>query len=417
MPHLLDTLRERGFIDNISDEAGLRRVLEKPISFYIGFDPTATSLHVGNLLGIMTMAHLQRHGHRPIVVIGGGTGMVGDPTDKTAARPILTLEQIEANIAGQRPQFARYLDFETSQPHRALLVNNADWLSPLNYLTFLRDIGRYFSVNQMLAAETYKTRLESGLTFLEFNYMILQAYDFLHLYQREGCRLQMGGSDQWANCLAGADLIRKATGGQAFVLTTPLLTTASGVKMGKTERGAVWLDAARVSPYDFYQFWINTEDADVGRFLCLYTFLEVDEIRALTAFEGAELRPAKRVLAYEVTRLTHGEAAADQAQAASEAAFASQTGTSNLENAANLSAIPSVTVASAELAAGIPVIDLLVTSGLVKSRGEARRLIEQGGAYLDGTQITALDYRVTAHEHAPLLLRAGKKHLRRIIAT
>jgi tyrosyl-tRNA synthetase len=409
MANALDVLLERGFVENISDEAGLRATLEQPISFYIGFDPTATSLHVGNLLGIMTMAQLQRHGHRPIVLIGGGTGMVGDPTGKAAARQVMTIEQIEANMAGVRPQFGRYLDFDPAAPNAALMLNNADWLRPLGYLDFLRDIGRYFSVNQMLAAETYKTRLESGLTFLEFNYMLLQAYDFLHLYQQHGCRLQMGGGDQWANCLAGADLIRRAAGGRAYVLVTPLLTTSSGVKMGKTERGSVWLDPALTSPYDYFQFWVNTEDGDVARFLRLYTFLPLDQIAELTAEEGAALNRAKQVLAHETTRLTHGEAAADEARAASLAAFAGAGD--------DLAAIPALGVPAADLAAGVPVLDLLVASGLAASRGAARRLIEQGGAYVDGTAVASLDQVVRARGVGPVLLRAGKKQVRRIVPT
>jgi tyrosyl-tRNA synthetase len=401
----LDTLRERGFIEQISDEAGLRAALTQPITFYTGFDPTADSLHVGHLIPIMAMAHMQRHGHRPIALVGGGTGMVGDPGGKTAARPILTIEQIEHNMVGIRAQLARYLDFAPGLSNAALMLNNADWLRPLHYLEFLREVGRHFSVNQMLAAETYKTRLESGLTFLEFNYMILQAYDFLHLFQQHGCVLQMGASDQWANCLAGTDLIRKVEGARAYVLVAPLLTTSSGAKMGKTEQGAVWLDPARTSPYDFYQFWINAEDADVGRFLALYTFLPMEEVRRLAALEGAELRQAKAALAFETTRLTHGEAAAREAQAASRAAFAGAGD--------DLSAIPAVEVPAADLASGLPILDLLVTSGLAGSRSAARRLVEQGGAYVDGRPVTALDFQVTS-AGAPVLLRGGKKHVRRI---
>jgi tyrosyl-tRNA synthetase len=357
------------------------------------------------MIQIMTLAHLQRHGHRPIALVGGGTTMIGDPGGKTVARPILTVEQIDRNMVGVRRQLSRYLDFA---PGKAIMLNNADWLRPLNYLEFLRDIGRYFSVNQMLAAETYKTRLEEGLTFLEFNYMILQAYDFLHLFQTQDCRLQIGGNDQWSNCLAGADLIRKAVSGRAFVLTTPLLTTASGAKMGKTEQGSVWLDPERTPPYDFYQFWINTEDADVERFLKLYTFLPLDEIRALAALEGAELRRAKQVLAFETTRLTHGEAAAEEARAASAAAFG-QGGDDG-----DLSAIPTTSIPAATLAAGVPIVDLLVASGLAASRSAARRLVEQGGAYVNGAPVTSLDHRVIAPGDGTLLLRAGKKHVRRV---
>jgi tyrosyl-tRNA synthetase len=404
MADALETLRERGFIDNISDEAGLREALARPTTFYVGFDPTADSLHIGHLVQIMAMAHLQRAGHRPIAVVGGGTGMVGDPSYRNTGRPILTLDVIEQNMVGLREQLSRYLDFA---PGRAVMVNNADWLRPLNYLDFLRDIGRYFSVNQMLAAEAYKTRLESGLTFLEFNYMLLQAYDFLHLHQEHGCRLQIGGSDQWANCLAGADLIRKVTGERAFVLATPLLTTASGAKMGKTEQGAVWLDAERVSPFEYYQYWINTEDADVARFLALYTFLPMDQVRELAALEGADLRRAKQALAFEATTLTHGEAAAREAQAASQAAFGG--------GADDMAAIPAAEVPAAELSAGVPIVDLLVASGLAPSRGAARRLVEQGGAYVNGVQVASLDERVTHLGEAPLLVRSGKKHVRRIV--
>ncbi|MCC6627613.1 MAG: tyrosine--tRNA ligase [Chloroflexi bacterium] len=403
MASALDTLRERGYIDNISDEAGLRAAMAQPIRFYIGFDPTANSLHVGSLLQIMVMAQLQRAGHRPIAVVGGGTGMVGDPSFRNTGRPIMTLAEIEANMVGLREQLSRYLDFS---PGQAIMVNNADWLRPLAYLDFLRDIGIHFSINHMLAAEAYKTRLETGLTFLEFNYMLLQAYDFLHLHQHEQCRLQVGGTDQWANCLAGADLIRKVEGQRAFVLATPLLTTASGAKMGKTEQGAVWLDAARTPPYDYYQFWINTEDADVGRFLALFTFLPMDEVRALAALAGAELRQAKEVLAVEATALTHGRAAAEEARAASQAAFG---GASD-----DLSAIPSVTLPAADLAAGVPIVDLLVAAGLARSRGEARRLVEQGGAYVNGVAVAGVEARITHTGAGPLLLRSGKKHLRRV---
>ena len=404
MADALETLRERGFIDNMSDEARLREALARPITYYVGFDPTADSLHIGHLVQIMAMAHLQRAGHRPIAVVGGGTGMVGDPSYRNTGRPILTLDVIERNMVGMREQLSRHLDFA---PGRAIMVNNADWLRPLLYLDFLRDIGRYFSVNQMLAAEAYKTRLESGLTFLEFNYMLLQAYDFLHLHQEYGCRLQLGGSDQWANCLAGADLIRKVKGERAFVLATPLLTTASGAKMGKTEQGAVWLDPERTTPFEYYQYWINTEDADVGRFLALYTFLPMEQVRELDALEGADVRQAKQALAFEATALTHGEPAAREAQAASQAAFGG--------DANDMTAIPAAELPAAELAAGVPIVDLLVASGLAASRGAARRLVEQGGAYVNGVQVASLDERVMHASDAPLLVRSGKKNVRRVV--
>jgi tyrosyl-tRNA synthetase len=413
MADALDTLRERGFIDNISDEAGLRAALARPVTYYVGFDPTADSLHIGHLVQIMAMAHLQRAGHRPIAVVGGGTGMVGDPSYRYTGRPILTLDVIERNMVGLREQLSRYLDFA---PGRAMMVNNADWLRPLNYLDFLRDIGRYFSVNQMLAAEAYKTRLESGLTFLEFNYMLLQAYDFLHLHQEYGCRLQIGGSDQWANCLAGADLIRKVKGERAFVLATPLLTTASGAKMGKTEQGAVWLDPERTTPFDYYQYWINTEDADVRRFLALYTFLPMEQVRELGALEGAELRRAKQALAIEATTLTHGEDEALKAKAASEAGFQRVGKDLTIRfNVGDLAGIPAIEVPASDLAAGVPIIDLLVRAGLSPSRSAAWRLVDQGGAYINNQQITALDHLVTHAGDRPLLIRSGKKHVRRIV--
>ena len=345
MANVLDVLVERGFVKDISDERGLRAALETPITLYIGFDPTASSLHAGNLLSIMVLAWMQRLGHRPIALVGGGTGLVGDPTGRTTGRPMLTCEQIDDNLAGQKAQLARYLDFSEG---RAMMVNNAEWLTKLNYIEFLRDIGVHFSVNQMLATETYKTKLasEAGLSFLEFNYALLQAYDFLHLYQEFGCILQMGGSDQWANSLAGADLIRKVEGGRAYVVVTPLITTASGAKMGKSQSDSVWLDADRTSPYQFYQYWINTEDPDVERFLALYTFLPMEEVRRLGQLEGSELRKAKEVLAFEATRLTHGEEAAKEALAASHALFGGDAG--------SMEGVPTTQMPAGELAEGIP---------------------------------------------------------------
>src|SRR5712692_7897679 len=323
-----DVLVERGFVKDVSDADGLRRALERPVTFYAGFDPTAASLHVGNLVPVMAMCQLQRHGHRPIVVVGGGTALVGDPAGKTATRNVLAPEEIRANLESIRGQLAHFLSFEgldapVSTRPEALVVDNADWLVPLRYIEFLRDIGRHFNVNQMLHAETYRDRVgsEAGLSFVEFNYMLVQAYDFLHLFREHRCALQLGGSDQWGNILAGVDLIRKVERGVAFALTSPLIETASGTKMGKTEAGAVWLDPARTSPYDYYQFWINTEDPDVERFLALFTLVPMDEVRALGRLEGAELRQAKERLAFEATRLAHGEAAAREAQAAARALF------------------------------------------------------------------------------------------------
>jgi tyrosyl-tRNA synthetase len=417
--NVLDVLMERGFVENVSDEAGLREALadpiNRPITMYIGFDPTASSLHIGNLLGIMLMAHVQRHGHRPIALVGGGTGMIGDPTDKSATRPILTLEQIGENIKGQRPQFARYLDFEGnrfgSNPP-ALLLNNADWLTPLRYIEFLRDIGKHFSVNQILSHSTYRDRLETGsLNFIEINYVLLQAYDFLHQFREFGCTLQAGGSDQWFNILAGTELVRKVEGGQAFALVTPLLTTASGEKMGKTATGErIWLDPEQTTPYQFFQYWVNVEDSMVEQLLKLYTFLPLDEIAALAKLEGAELRKAKEILAFEATKLSHGEEAARTAQAASRALF---SGEGDLGEG-----VPTTTVARAELAAGIPLVDLLVTAGLAKSKSEARRLIGQNGAAVNGATVADVEARVTEADlrDGTLILRAGKKRFSRVVA-
>ena len=408
MANVLDVLVERGFVKDISDERGLRAALETPITLYIGFDPTASSLHAGNLLSIMVLAWMQRLGHRPIALVGGGTGLVGDPTGRTTGRPMLTCEQIEDNLAGQRAQLARYLDFSEG---RAMMVNNAEWLTKLNYIEFLRDIGVHFSVNQMLATETYKTKLasEAGLSFLEFNYALLQAYDFLHLYQEFGCILQMGGSDQWANSLAGADLIRKVEGGQAYVVVTPLITTASGAKMGKSQSDSVWLDADRTSPYQFYQYWINTEDPDVERFLALYTFLPMEEVRRLGQLEGSELRKAKEVLAFEATRLTHGEEAAKEALAASHALFGGDAG--------SMEGVPTTQMAAGELAEGIPASQLLAQVGLASSRGEARRLIQQGGAYVNGERIETVEQMITPNNlvEGSLFLRVGKKKYHRVV--
>jgi tyrosyl-tRNA synthetase len=409
MESSFDLLVERGFVHQTSNEAALREALRRPITLYCGYDATATSLHIGNLLQIMLLAHLQRAGHRPIGVIGGGTTMVGDPSGKTEARPLLSREQIRSNQEGIRRQVGHYLDFSEG---RALMVDNADWLLELGYVDFLREIGRHFSVNQLLQHETYRERLQgSGLSFIELNYALLQAYDFLHLYREHGCRLQIGGSDQWFNILAGTELIRRVEGGEAFALVTPLIATASGAKMGKTETGAVWLDSDRTSPYEFYQYWVNTEDPDVGRFLRLFTFLPEEEIRRLEALEGAELRAAKETLAFEVTRLRDGEAAARKAQASARALFGGAEG--------SLDAVPTTAIPAERLARGVEVVDLLQTCGLAPSKAAARRLIEQGGAYLGDRRVESPDQRVVREDLGAdgLLLRAGKKRYHRLVAT
>jgi tyrosyl-tRNA synthetase len=407
--NVYDILKERGFIEQVSDEEKVRSMLDKPVTCYIGFDPTSESLHVGSLVPIMALAHMQSRGHRVIAVIGCGTGMIGDPSGKTEMRRLMDSEDIESCAEGLKSQLSHFIDFSAG---KALLLNNADWLKPLNYIEFLRDIGRHFSVNRMLTAETYRQRLETGLNFLEFNYMLLQAYDFLYLYQRYGCTLQMGGNDQWGNILAGADLIRRVEGGQAEALTFPLLATAGGAKMGKTEQGAVWLDAGRTSPYEYYQYWINSDDGDVGRFLALFTFMPMDEVGRLSAVEGAALREAKEVLAFEATKLNHGEKEAQKARAASRALFSG--GGEDDESSA-----PAFEIDRAKLEGGIAAFVLFSETGMVKSRSEARRLIDQGGAYVNGRRIEVFDEQVSIEdlEDGSLLLRAGKKRYLRVIPT
>jgi tyrosyl-tRNA synthetase len=404
MPNAYDVLKERGFVEQVSDEEGLRAALEHPISCYIGYDPSASSFHAGNLVTIMALAHMQRSGHRPIAIVGGGTGMVGDPSGKTEMRQLLSPERIQAHLEALKRQLQHYIDFDEG---RALMLNNGEWLLRLNYVEFLRDIGRHFSVNRMLAAEAYKTRLETGLSFLEFNYQLLQAYDFLYLFQHYGCALQMGGNDQWGNILAGVELIRRVADGQAYALTFPLLATASGAKMGKTAAGAVWLDRERLSAFDYYQYWINCEDADVVRFLKIYTFLPLEEIEALGRLQGAEIRQAKEVLAFEATALTHSQAAAELAREASRQLFG---------GGGSAEAVPSTILPIADLQAGLVVTELLVRVGLAKSRSDARRLIEQGGAYIHEQVVASVERLVTLEDlrGGALLLRAGKKRYHRV---
>ncbi|MGH2532560.1 MAG: tyrosine--tRNA ligase [Thermomicrobiales bacterium] len=412
----MDYLRQRGYIQDVTDEAGLRHAFAREtVTIYDGFDPTARSYHVGNLVGIMLLASLQRLGHRPIALAGGGTALVGDPSGKTATRAVPTPEEIEANLPNLLRQFEPHLDFAGGRfgaNPAALLLNNADWLLPLGYIEFLRDIGRHFSVNEMLAIETYKNRLETtGLNFVEFNYRLVQAYDFLYLYRTYGCLLQVGGSDQWANITGGADLIRRVEGVQAFALVTPLVTTASGQKMGKTEGNAVWLDAALTSPYDYYQYWINTDDSLVGTFLRLYTFLPEERIAELTSVEGEALREAKQVLAWEATRLNHGAAAANKAQAAARVLFA--RGDDAAGGWDDDPALPTTEIARADVDAGMTVAELFVRAGLCSSRGEARRLAQQGGLSINDARIAEVDCAVAADGPA-MLLRVGKKRFRRV---
>ena len=421
MDNVFEALNERGFIKQTTNAEQIARLLaEEQVTYYIGFDATAPSLHAGSLVPIMAMAHLQRAGHKPIAIIGGGTTMIGDPTDKTETRPMLSQEQISANGKGILAQLQRYLNLDngiadSENSHIASKVgrflNNADWLLSVNYIEFLRDIGKHFRVNEMIRAEGYRQRLERelGLSFLEFNYQLLQAYDYLCLFQKYGCRLQLGGDDQWGNILAGVDLVRRIESERVHAVTFPLLTTASGAKMGKTAGGAVWLDAERTSPYEFYQYWINTDDRDVPRFLAYFTFLPMDEVRRFGALEDEAIREAKEVLAYQATKLAHGKAEADKAQAAARAAF----GGGNLDDVA----MPTSTIAPDRLESGIPIMALFHEVGLANSRSEARRLIQQGGAYINEQQYRAIDMVVGTDllEENALLLRAGKKRYHRII--
>ena len=388
MRAVLDTLIARGFVQQSTDTDALRQALQAgPVTFYAGFDPTADCLHVGHLLPIMAMRWLQDAGHKPIVVLGGGTAMVGDPTGKDKTRDFLTPERIARNLEAQKALFGQLLDLD-----RAEVVDNGEWLLELNYISFLRDIGRHFSVNRMLSASGAQLRLDrgQGYSFIEFNYHLLQSYDFLELYRRCGCTLQLGGDDQWFNILGGVDLIRRETGATAHALTLPLLLTAEGKKMGKTESGAVWIAADRVSPYDYYQYWVNVHDSDVIKLLKLYTLLPLERIAELALLQGADIRQAKRILAHEATALVHGRAEADKAQEAARAAF---SGGASADMPAYTTALPA------------SIIDVLVGAGLASSRGAARRLIKGGGVRIERVKI--LDVRALVEEEC--VVWAGRK--------
>ena len=418
-----DVFIERGFIEKVTDEEKVPEVLEGKVTCYIGFDPTASSFHVGNLVPIMALAHMQRHGHRPIALAGGGTGLVGDPSGKDEMRQILTYEEINKNVELQKKQFAQFLDFSNN---KALLLNNADWLTKLNYIDFLRDIGVHFSVNRMLAAESVKIRLETGLSFIEFNYQLLQAYDFWYQFKHYNCLIQMGGSDQWGNIVAGIDLIRRLEGKQAYGITFPLIMTADGRKMGKTEKGAVWLDPQRTSPYEYYQFWINTDDRDVKRFLALFTFLPLEEIQEKYGkLEGADLRKAKEILAFEATKIVHGEQAAQRAQNDSRRIFGKVSITMNVTELPDMAhievhqedSIPTTLMKKEEFIEGIPIFKLFEKTILCASGSEARRLIEQGGAYMNSKKVKKFDELIALKDfdqNGTVLLRAGKKKFHRI---
>jgi tyrosyl-tRNA synthetase len=401
----LNILASRGFIHQISEPEALdTRARNATITAYIGFDCTAPSLHVGNLMVIMLLYWLQQTGHRPIALMGGGTTRVGDPSGKDESRKILTDEDINRNLAGIRGVFEKFLTFG-SGPSDAIMANNADWLNSLNYVDFLRDVGRHFSVNRMLSFDSVKLRLDrqQELSFLEFNYMILQAYDFVELYKRTGCILQMGGSDQWGNIINGIDLGRRMANAQLFALTAPLITTSSGAKMGKTAAGAVWLNADLLSPYDYWQYWRNTEDGDVVRFLKLFTVLPLDEIERLAALKGQEVNEAKKVLATEATALVHGRAAADNA---------AETARRTFEEGAVAETLPTVDIARAELEGGLGVLAAFVKAGLVASNGEARRQIKNGGLRVSDDAVTDEKMMLTPAHLTPqgvIKLSLGKK--------
>ncbi len=407
----IGTLQERGFFAQCTDVDSLSGLMDRePVSFYVGIDPTGGSLHIGHLVPLYALAHLARAGHRAVVLIGAGTARIGDPSGKTEMRRMLTVEQIDENVEAIRRQIESFLAAAGTE---ARIVNNADWLADLNYIDFLRDIGRHFSVNRMLSFETYRMRLETGLSFIEFNYQLLQSFDFLELSRHHGVRLQIGGDDQWGNIVAGVDLTRRVEGTEVFGLTFPLVTRADGKKMGKTESGAIFLDAAVVSPYEMYQYWRNVPDDDVEKFLLTYTFLPFEECRRLAELPGEQINEAKEVLAVEATALIHGPAAAEQARATARAAF----GAGGSEAPGAIDAIPSVTVAASDLAGGIGVTDLFSRTGLCASRNEARRLVTQGGARINDRRISDVEQVIDASwvVDGELLLRAGKKRYYRVL--
>ena len=407
MTNVFDVYEERGFLEQVTEKTLVRKLLNNPTVCYIGFDPTAKSLHVGSLLPIMSLVHFQRTGHKPIIVIGGGTGMVGDPSGKTELRRVMTRDEIQENVSALKKQLERFLDFDNG---KAIIINNADWLTKLNYIDFLRDFGRHFSVNRMLTAESYRARIKTGLSFIEFNYMLLQAYDFWYLFKHHNCRLQMGGNDQWGNILAGEDLIRRLERETVHGITFPLLTTSTGIKMGKTHKGAVWLDPDLTSPYDYYQYWINQDDSDIGRFLALFTLLPMKDVNALGRLEGAEIREAKKILAYEATKLCHGDNEAKDARLAAKKLFGDS-------KSFDSESIPSFYLNKKELDVGTPAFILFEKSGLCKSRSEARRLISQGGGYVQDKKILSFDQIINTKnigDSENLLLRAGKKKYMKI---
>lgn len=404
MISVFDDLMERGYIKQLTHPDEIKEKLEKEkVTFYIGFDPTADSLHVGHFIALMFMAHMQKAGHRPIALLGGGTAMIGDPSGKTDMRKMLTKEEISHNIESIKKQMERFIDFSEG---KALLVNNGDWLLDLNYVDFLREVGVHFSVNRMLTAECFKQRLENGLSFLEFNYMLMQGYDFYVLNQKYGCTMELGGDDQWSNMIAGMELIRRKAQKSAYAMTCSLLTNSEGKKMGKTENGALWLDANKTSPYEFFQYWRNIDDSDVEKCLSLLTFLPMVEVKRLSALEGAEINQAKKALAYEVTKLVHGEEEAIKAQTASEALFGAGKDLSN---------VPTMTISKDKV--GCALLDILVETNIIPSKGEGKRLIQQGGLSLNDEKVTEFNRQLLQEDlkDGSVMVKRGKKNYNRII--
>ena len=402
--NVYDILKERGLIAQVTHEEEVRELLGKEkVTFYIGFDPTADSLHVGHFLQMVVMKHMQDAGHRPIALVGGGTGHIGDPSGRTDMRSMMTKETIDYNCERFKEQLGRVIDFSDD---KAIMVNNADWLLELNYVEFLRDIGACFSVNKMLTAECFKQRLEKGLSFLEFNYMLMQSYDFLMLNRKYGCQLELGGDDQWSNILGGIELCRRKDQKQTYGMTFTLLTNSEGKKMGKTQSGALWLDANKTSPYDFYQYWVNVDDADVIKCLKLLTFLPLEEIDKMAQYKDAEINKAKRVLAYEVTKLVHGEQEAIKAQEAANAVFGGGNSSENM---------PTTEISQEDL--GKTILDIMLVAGLIPSKGECRRLVQQGGVSIDGAKVTDFNFAVTKDifNDNEIVIKKGKKVFHRIV--
>ena len=402
--NVYEELMERGYLKQLTHPEEIKNLLEKEkVTFYIGFDPTADSLHVGHFIALMFMAHMQKAGHRPIALLGGGTAMIGDPSGKTDMRKMLTKEEISHNIASIKKQMERFIDFSED---KALLVNNGDWLLDLNYVDFLREIGVHFSVNRMLSAECFKQRMENGLSFLEFNYMLMQGYDFYVLNQKYGCTMQLGGDDQWSNMIAGMELIRKKAQKPAYAMTCTLLTNSEGKKMGKTEKGALWLNAEKTSPYEFYQYWRNVDDSDVIKCLNLLTFLPVEEIKKLATLEGSQINEAKKILAYEVTKLVHGEQEAEKAKEASEALFGAGKDMSN---------VPTVIIPKEKL--GLSLLDIMVENNIIPSKAEGKRLIQQGGLSLNDVKVADFNRALTEEDiqDGSALIKRGKKNYNRIV--